>query len=138
MFIHLRCLIVALIFGASLSMASATETLDAAAVQDLVSSKTWKITIGLDRTMFWDWKSDGSVCARTFGAARTEDCADEGEWNLRKNVLCWKLSWLFLRRNILGDRCAYIRGANNEYEVLREEPDGTPASQPFFKFSIVK
>jgi hypothetical protein len=127
----------ALIFGTSLSMASASETLDAAALQDLVSSKTWKIKIR-HRDMFWDWKSDGSVCARIAGAARTEDCADEGKWNLRKNVLCWKLSWLYLGDgNKVGDRCAYIRGANNEYEVLREEPDGTPASQPLFEFSLV-
>ena len=137
MSLHLRCLSIALIFGTSLSMASASETLDSAALRDLVSSKTWKIKIQ-DKAMFWDWKSDGSVCARILGSARTEDCADEGKWNLRKNVLCWKLSWLFSGGSKLGDRCVYIRGANNEYGALREEPDGTPASQPLFEFSLVK
>ena len=137
MSLYLRCWIIALIFGTSLSVASASETLNSAAIRDLVSSKTWKIKI-LDRTTFWDWKSDGSFCARTIGSVRTAECADEGKWNLRKNVLCWKLSWLFLTRNLLGDRCAYIRGANNEYVVLREEPDGTSASQPLFEFSLVK
>ncbi len=64
----------------------------------LVSGRSWAMSTYGDptnpaTTMIWDFRSDGSVCAR-MGASKIGDkCADEGKWNLHNDRLCWDLTW---------------------------------------------
>ena len=67
-------------------------------LRTLVSGKSWALSTYGDptnpaTTMVWDFRSDGTVCARP-GASKVGDkCADVGKWNLRDNLLCWDLTW---------------------------------------------
>ena len=64
----------------------------------LVSGRSWALSTYGDptnpaTTMVWDFRSDGTVCARP-GASKVGDkCADEGKWSLRGDLLCWDLTW---------------------------------------------
>ena len=64
----------------------------------LVSGRSWAISPYGDPekpavTMVWDFRSDGSVCARA-GASKVGDkCYDEGKWTVKQHLLCWDLTW---------------------------------------------
>ena len=42
-------------------------------------------------TSIWDFRKDGSICARYVGAKRGEKCAEEGKWTVSNEMLCWDL-----------------------------------------------
>jgi hypothetical protein len=42
-------------------------------------------------TSVWDFRKDGSICARYVGAKRSEKCAEEGKWSVADGALCWEL-----------------------------------------------
>jgi hypothetical protein len=42
-------------------------------------------------TSIWDFRKDGSICARIIGAGRREKCAEEGKWTISNDMLCWDL-----------------------------------------------
>jgi len=68
-------------------------------LRSLVSGRSWALSTYGDptnpaTTMVWDFRKDGTVCARS-GASKVGDkCADEGRWVLRGNLFCWDLTWL--------------------------------------------
>ena len=67
-------------------------------LRNLVSGKSWALSTYGDptnpaTTMVWDFRSDGTVCARFVNSRVGEKCADVGKWNLRDNLLCWDLTW---------------------------------------------
>ncbi len=74
------------------------ETLDANSIGNLTNDKTWQMKwptcLGYNCTQFWDWRQDGSICARMFGNDRQEKCADDGRWRLQGGNLCWDLEWM--------------------------------------------
>jgi hypothetical protein len=82
---------------ASVALAQApVDYLTADQVKQIVSGRTW--VIGWQRDLanaatvtHWDFKSDGTVCARFIGAKAKDRCADEGKWTLRGETLCWEL-----------------------------------------------
>jgi hypothetical protein len=45
-------------------------------------------------TSIWDFRANGSLCARIIGANRKDKCADEGTWKIDGAVLCWELPTL--------------------------------------------
>lgn len=42
-------------------------------------------------TYTWDFRVDGSLCARIIGAARSDKCAEEGKWTTEGAFLCWEM-----------------------------------------------
>jgi hypothetical protein len=45
-------------------------------------------------TMVWDFRKNGSVCARSPGGKKGDKCMDEGKWNVKGEALCWELTWM--------------------------------------------
>jgi hypothetical protein len=43
--------------------------------------------------MVWDFRKDGSVCARTGASKAGDKCLDEGRWTVKDSVFCWELTW---------------------------------------------
>lgn len=64
----------------------------------LVAGRSWSLSPYGDPdnaalSMVWDFRRDGSVCARAAGTKAGDPCADEGRWTLKGDVLCWELNW---------------------------------------------
>jgi hypothetical protein len=62
-------------------------------LQQIVKGKTWAIAFYGDlsdalRTAYWDFKADGSVCARLANNKPGTRCADTGTWKIQGNMLC--------------------------------------------------
>lgn len=85
-----------LLVGGIAAEAAEIKVLTADQLKILVSGRTWAIAWGGDVTnpltlTHWDFKADGSVCARYVGAKAKDKCADDGKWRLQGEVLCWEL-----------------------------------------------
>jgi hypothetical protein len=81
------------------AFSQAPASIGGAALKSLALGKTWAIAISgdpdnPDLTQLWDFRADGSVCARAVGQLITEKCADEGKWSIRGDSICWELTWL--------------------------------------------
>jgi hypothetical protein len=75
---------------------TAADHLTADQLKNLVSGRTWVIAWQRDLTnpltvTHWDFKADGSVCARFVGGKAKDKCADDGKWRLQGEALCWEL-----------------------------------------------
>lgn len=76
--------------------AQAPAEADAAQLKALVAGKTWAMSFQGDlsnpaATTYWDFRTDGSVCARFAGSKAKDKCADDGAWQVKGDVLCWEL-----------------------------------------------
>ncbi len=65
----------------------------------LASGRSWGISYygspnDAATTMVWDFRKDGSVCARSAGGKPGSKCMDEGKWNVRSDAVCWELTWM--------------------------------------------
>lgn len=65
----------------------------------LASGRSWGISYYGDPsnpalTMVWDFRKDGSVCARSPGGKKGDKCMDEGKWNVKGEAVCWELTWI--------------------------------------------
>jgi hypothetical protein len=65
----------------------------------LTSGRSWAISFYREPTnpaltAVWDFRKDGSVCARMLGSKGDAKCADEGKWTTKGEMLCWELTWL--------------------------------------------
>lgn len=79
------------------AMSQAPARIGGAALKPLALGKTWAISISGDPknpavTQVWDFRANGSVCARAVGQRGTEKCADEGGWSIRGDAICWELT----------------------------------------------
>lgn len=130
-------LILAFVFGIKPGLA---DTLDSVAIAKLVDNNTWHLNWaacmgGSDgcRT-FWDFGSDGTVCARAIDAKRDDKCADEGKWRIEENKLCWELTW-FGGGEGFKSVCVLIEKASDgNYETTRAGGFGIK----FFQFAIAQ
>ncbi|HSF06522.1 MAG TPA: hypothetical protein VLG10_12090 [Methylomirabilota bacterium] len=64
-----------------------------------MSGKTWVISFfgnlqDPSLLTYWDFKADGSVCARPVASKPRDKCADDGRWTVDEQKLCWELKWL--------------------------------------------
>ena len=74
-------------------------SLSGSEISELVGGRTLAISFYGDpanpassaTTSVWDFRKDGSVCARYVGAKRSEKCAEEGKWTVSNDMLCWDL-----------------------------------------------
>ena len=65
----------------------------------LASGRSWGISYygNLSNpalTMVWDFRKDGSVCARAPSGKKGDKCMDEGKWNVKGEAICWELTWM--------------------------------------------
>lgn len=82
---------------------------------------------------FWDFAADGTMCARAVDATREDQCADEGNWRIEGNALCWELSWLGGGEGYKST-CVLIKdGDAGAFETTRARGLGLP----FFDFTLV-
>lgn len=88
---------------AALAVAPALSQTSAKVVGDdlnaLASGRSWGISYYGDPTnpaltMVWDFRSNGSVCARSPGGKKGDKCMDEGKWDVRGETICWELKWM--------------------------------------------
>ncbi len=114
-------------FTVLVSSAVAAQTtedqLTAEQLKSLVTGRTWAISLRGDlanpnSVTYWDFKVDGSICARFAGGKPKDKCADDGKWQLKGDVLCWELERI-------GDTygyksvCAGVRKVNEKrYELI--------------------
>ena len=129
-------LVVAIIVFLAIPVTRAwAETLDANSIGNLTNDKTrqmaWPNCLGFNCTQFWDWKQDGSICARMSGNDRHEKCADDGRWRLQGKNLCWKLEWL---GGDLGYKKACV--TFEETEAERYEASRVGGGVTFFNFVV--
>jgi hypothetical protein len=112
---------------------TATGMLKAGNIKELTSDKTWEITLSIGQVQIWDWKRDGSLCARLDGRPREEKCSDNGRWRLEGDTLCWQLEWMGKSYGY-NNACVTIKQFENKpYEARRT---ATP-NLPFFNFVLL-
>jgi hypothetical protein len=69
----------------------------------------------------WDFKADGTVCARFIGAKAKDKCADDGKWQLRGEVLCWELQRIGESYGFKA-ACVRVRKVDEKrYEAIAED-----------------
>lgn len=109
-------------------------------IAGLVANRTWNINWSACmggsngcRT-YWDFADDGTMCARGIDATRKDKCADEGNWRIEENALCWELSWLGGGEGYKST-CILIKdSATGAFETTRAKGIGLP----FFEFTLAK
>lgn len=109
-------------------------------IAGLVANRTWHINWatcmgGSDgcRT-YWDFADDGTMCARGIDATRKDKCADEGNWRIEDNALCWELSWMGGGEGYKST-CVLIKDSQTgAFETTRARGLGLP----FFDFTLAK
>lgn len=105
-------------------------------LRSLVSGRSWALSTYGDptnpaTTMIWDFRKDGTVCARP-GASKVGDkCADEGRWVLRGNLICWDLTW-FGGSVGFKSACSSVKRTGPERVQLHNE------KTPDLTFMVVK
>lgn len=65
-------------------------------LNSLVKGRKWLVAIGGDlsnagTSAYWDFNSDGSMCVRFAGAKPNDRCADDGQWKVDGQTVCWEL-----------------------------------------------
>jgi len=68
-------------------------------LKNLATGRSWAISFvgnpdNPRLTLVWDFRKDGSVCARAPGQGGGEKCADQGSWAVKGDMMCWDLKWL--------------------------------------------
>ena len=95
---------IVIVFATFCSSAVAAE-IEPDELRSLVKGRKWLIAMQGDlshagHATYWDFKVDGSVCARFGGAKPNDRCADEGRWKLDAQTLCWDLK-------VIGEQYGY-------------------------------
>lgn len=106
------------------------------ALKALANGRSWGISYYGDPTnpaltMVWDFRKDGSVCARSPGGKKGDKCMDQGKWSVNGEVLCWELSWMGEAGGFKADCFSVRRVDNDQYQMNRQKEPGT-------KFAVFK
>lgn len=120
-------------FGAAAQ--TAASELTAEQLKTLVNGKTWAMSFNRDlanphNVTYWDFKANGSVCARFHGSKAKDKCADEGKWRQQGEILCWDLERI---GETYGYKsvCVRVRKVDDKrYEALAQ--DGKMAPVAFY------
>lgn len=116
------------------------EGVNSEVISGLVANRTWHINWatcmgGSDgcRT-YWDFADAGTMCVRGIDATRKDKCADEGNWRIKDNALCWELSWMGGGEGYKST-CILIKDIGaGAFETTRAKGLGFP----FFGFTLAK
>jgi hypothetical protein len=67
---------------------------------------------------YWNFRTDGSLCARLIGSGPKTECAEVGKWRAENNTLCWQLATIGTTTGI-SSTCGWVRkGAGDFYEIV--------------------
>ena len=108
-------------------------------IAGLVANQTWHLNWlscmgSSDCSTYWDFADDGTLCARGIGATPSDQCADDGKWQIKENTLCWELTWLG-GGDGYKSTCVLIKETGDEgFEATRARGLGLP----FFAFKLVE
>jgi hypothetical protein len=121
--------IAALLALASPAFSQVPASISGAALKSLALGKTWAISLSgapenPDLTQLWDFRVDGSVCARAVGQLITEKCADEGKWSISGDSICWELTWLG-ESSGYRSQCSLVMKLEGDRFELRNEKTPT-------------
>jgi hypothetical protein len=102
----------------------------------LVDGRTWAFSLYGDpnnaaQANVWDFRKNGSVCARMIGSKRTDKCADEGKWHIKDNMVCWELTWMGEAQGLKTACSAVHRAAKDRFELRKPK-------NPELAFAVVK
>lgn len=122
---------IALISMAASAAPQAGESIIGDDLVAMVSGRSWALstygnTSNPATAMVWDFRKDGSVCARFAGSRVGDKCADEGRWRIDGDKLCWDLTW-FGGTFGFKTACSIVQRVGPERVELRNEklPDLT-------------
>ena len=107
---------------------AATAQLSSGSLQDeqiraVVSAKTLALRFAGTPTsnpLFfsnWDFRGDGSLCARLIGSAPGTECAEVGKWWVQASELCWQLPRIGASVGVNSACGAVRKGAEELYEI---------------------
>jgi hypothetical protein len=102
--------------------AQAGSELDADQLKTLVTGRTSAMSFQGNLSnpatvSYWDFKADGSICARFVGSKPKDKCADDGTWQVKGNVLCWELQRIG-ETHAFKSTCVRVRKVDNKrYEA---------------------
>jgi hypothetical protein len=102
----------------------------------MVTGRTWAFSQYGDpgnaaQANVWDFRKNGSVCARAIGSKPTDKCADEGKWFIKGRMVCWELTWMGESQGMKA-ACSAVRKVGNDRFELRNEKN------PDMAFAVVK
>jgi hypothetical protein len=102
----------------------------------LASGRSWGISYygnpnDAATTMVWDFRKDGSVCARSSGGKPGSKCMDEGKWNVRSDAVCWELTWMGEAGGYKSN-CFLVKKLNDDLFQLDRQKD------PDTKFAVFR
>lgn len=109
--------------------AQATEIIAGDDLKTLASDKTWAISFYGDPdkpglTNVWDFRKNGTLCARGAGSKSGEKCADEGKWSVKDKMLCWELTWMGEGAGTKAVCATANKSANDRFELHNQKtPD---------------
>lgn len=95
----------------------------------LANGQSWGISYYGDptnpaMTMVWDFRKNGSVCARPPGGKKGDKCMDEGKWNARSEAICWELTWMGEAGGFKSNCFTVKKISQDQYQMNRQkEPD---------------
>ena len=95
----------------------------------LAKGRSWGISYYGDptnpaQTMLWDFRKDGSVCARSNGMKKDDKCMDEGKWEVRGEVICWELSWIGEAGNFKANCFSVKKISQDQFQMnYQKQPD---------------
>jgi len=102
-------------------------------LKNLVNGKTWALSFQGDlanpnTVTYWDFKADGSVCARFTGSKAKDKCADDGKWRLQGEALCWELQRIGATYGYKSV-CVRVRKVDEKrYEAIATDGKMAPAA----------
>ena len=108
-------------------------------LSSLASGRSWGISYYGDTnnpalTMVWDFRKDGSVCARSPNGKKGDKCMDEGKWNVKGEVICWELTWMGEPAGFKSNCFSVTRIDQELYQLDRQEGPHTK----FAPFRVLK
>lgn len=102
----------------------------------LVNGRSWAISYYGDPTtpamrMVWDFRRNGSLCARPVGGKQGDKCMDEGKWSVKAEMVCWELTWM-------GRQGGYQSACFSVKQVTNDQFELTNLKPPETKFAVFK
>jgi hypothetical protein len=73
-------------------------------------------------TQIWDFRTDGSLCARAGGSKPNDKCADMGKWKVADQKVCWELSWLGEAYGYKNACSQALKGESGRIKLIKESP----------------
>jgi hypothetical protein len=102
----------------------------------LANGRSWGISYYGDPTnpaltMVWDFRKNGSICARAPGGKKGDKCMDEGKWTVKGEILCWELTWMGEAGDFKAN-CFFVKKVGSDRFQLNKQ------KEPETKFAVFR